>query len=154
MTPRCTPLVLTVLALVSACSTGPPPPAPLDTQNEMCAFCRMAVSEARFAAQLVAPAETPLFFDDIGCLAGYLSKHPALPGRAMAYVADHRTGAWVPAADAVYTKRAEIQTPMGSHIVAHASSASRDDDPAAKGGEAVPLTTLFGPAGPPTGASR
>ena len=42
---------LAPLLAVLACSRGPLGPAPLDTRNEACAHCRMAVSDARFAAQ-------------------------------------------------------------------------------------------------------
>lgn len=129
--------VLALLALL-ACSRGPQGPAPLDTRNEACAQCRMAVSSQRFAAQIVAPGEEPRFFDDLICFATYRKAHPQLPRGALAYVADHRTGEWVPADRAVFS-RAAIDTPMGSHLIAHASAASRDQDPAARGAVSATL---------------
>lgn len=135
---------------IAACSRGAPGPAPLDTRNDACAHCRMAVSDAGFAAQLVAPGEEPRFFDDVGCLRDWLKAHPDLPRRARAFVADHRTKAWVPAAAATYTRGPE--TPMSSHLVAHENAASRDADPAAAGGKPVPAAEIFGPSGPPDGA--
>jgi copper chaperone NosL len=126
---------LVTLLVILACSRGPVGPAALDTRNEACAHCRMAVSSQRFAGQLVAPGEEPRFFDDLACLAAYLKAHPQLPRGASAYVADHRTGDWVLADRAVYS-RAAVETPMGSHLIAHASAASRDLDPAAR--ESVP----------------
>ena len=134
----------------AACSGGPARPASLDTKNESCAFCRMAISDARLASQIVAPDEEPKFFDDIGCLRNHLRERPVAAG-SVAFVADHRTKAWVPAAQAVYTRVPGIETPMASHLVAHADPASRDQDPDAKGGENVPLADLFGPVGPPGG---
>lgn len=130
---------------LAACSAGPPQPAVLDTKNEACQWCRMTVSDARFAAQIVAPGEEPRFFDDAGCLAGYLKAHPPA-ARAVAYVADHRTKAWVRATDAVYTRAAGLETPMASHVLAHADAASRDLDPAAAAGAAVASAELFGAA--------
>jgi copper chaperone NosL len=97
----------------------------------------MAVSEARFAAQIVARGEEARFFDDIGCLRDFLRAEKPAAG-AMAYVADHRTGEWVHAARAVYTRVPGLATPMGSHVVAHADAASRDADARVRGG--VPLT--------------
>lgn len=138
-----------VLAL-AACTRGPLPPAPLDSRNEACASCRMLVSDPRNAAQVVAPGEEPLFFDDVGCLRDYLKGRVPAPGAA-AFVADHRTKAWVPAARAVYTKVAGLDTPMGSRIVAHADAASRDQDRAASGGVSVGVAEVFGAAGPPGG---
>jgi copper chaperone NosL len=72
----------------------------------------------------------------------------------VAFVADHRTKSWVRADRAVYTRVPGLETPMGSHVIAHADAASRDQDPDAAGGTPVPATELFGPAGPPVGAAR
>jgi copper chaperone NosL len=104
----------------------------------------MAVSTAVFASQLVAPGENPRFFDDIGCLADFLRAGKAPPG-AVAFVADHRTRAWVRADRALYTRVPGLETPMGSHVIAHADAASRDADPDARGGMPVPVSELFGP---------
>lgn len=137
-------LLLAVLLAAAACApAGPPPPAPLDTANEACRHCRMMVSDARFAAQLVAPAEEPLFFDDIGCLRDFLSENPQPTAGFTAYVADHRTRAWVPADQAVYTRVERLSTPMDSHLIAHADAASRAADPDAAGGTPLMPREVF-----------
>lgn len=132
-----------------ACSSGPPPPVTLDTTNTECAQCRMIASDIHFAAQIVAPGEEPKFFDDVGCLRDYLKAGATVSSEAVAYVADHRTGGWVAASDAVYTKATGISTPMNSGLIAHASTASRDADPSARGGAHLTVTDVFGEAGPP-----
>jgi copper chaperone NosL len=139
------------LLALAACSRGPPGPAPLDTRTEACAHCRMAVSDARFAAQLVAPREEPRFFDDVGCLRDDLRERRA-PSGAVAYVADHRTKAWVRASAATYARVPGLSTPMGSHLVAHADAASRSADADAAAGTPLSAAEVFGPAGPPEGA--
>lgn len=128
---------------MAACDTGVPRPAPIDTRTDACASCRMTVSNVRFAAQVLAPGEEPLFFDDLGCLAAYLRDHGPQPPDAVAYVADHRTGEWAPAATAVFTKIAGLETPMSSGLVAHASAASRDADPAAGRGSPLDAAAIF-----------
>ena len=138
-----------LLISLVACGSEPQP-APLDTRNEQCASCRMAVSSAVFASQLVAPGEVPRFFDDLGCLAGFLEAGKA-PAGAVAFVADHRTKAWIRADRAVYTRVPGLDTPMGSHVIAHADAASRDSDPDARGGAPVSPAEIFGAAGLPTG---
>jgi copper chaperone NosL len=112
----------------------------------------MAVSDARFAAQLMAPGEEPLFFDDLGCLRDHLAANPRPPRGTVAFVADHRTREWVRASKATFTRREDVATPMSSHLLAHASAASRDADPVAAGGVPVGLAELFGPEGPPDGS--
>jgi len=135
-----------VAIVALSCRSAPPAPAALDTRNDACANCRMAVSSARFASQIVAPGEEPRFFDDLGCLAAYLREHPTQPEGAVTYVADHRTGAWLPASDATFTKVSAMETPMGSHVVAHVSPGSRDADEAARGGTPVDAVGYFGRA--------
>lgn len=147
------PQSFTAVALLSsivmlACAAGPPGPAALDTKTETCRSCRMPVSDASLASQLGAPGEEPKFFDDIVCLRDFLAGSPSAKGGRVAYVADHRTGAWVRASAAVFT-RSKLETPMGSHWIAHADAASRGADPAAAGGANVPAHEIFGAAGPP-----
>jgi len=105
----------------------------------------MLVSDPRTAAQLVAPGEEPLFFDDLGCLGRYLREHPPRRG-AMVYVADHRTGSWVPARQAVYVLQPAASTPMGSHLLGYGSATSRDADPVTRGGRSVPAGEVLGEA--------
>jgi copper chaperone NosL len=111
----------------------------------------MAISETRFAGQLVAPSEEPKFFDDIGCLGHYVVGSKSLPKGTVAYVADHRTKNWVRAGDATYTILASLATPMASHLMAHTDAASRDADPDARGGTPRTAADIFGPGGPPGG---
>lgn len=141
-----------VAVWLAACASGPPGPAPLDTKNESCAWCRMAVSDARFAGQIAAPSEEPRFFDDVGCLGHFVAGGKARRPGAVAYVADHRTRTWVRADAALYTEVASLATPMGTHLIAHADPASRDADPDAQGGTPRTPAEVFGPGGPPGGA--
>ena len=126
-----------IVAMLTACGSSPPQPVAIDTANDACAHCRMIVSDARMAGQIVAPGEDPLVYDDIGCMARAIGGGKSADH---AYVADHRTGDWVPARTAAYTHVPTLPTPMGSHIIAHADDESRRADPAAAGGKPM----LFG----------
>ncbi len=106
----------------------------------------MIVSERRMASQMVAPGEEPLFFDDFACLRRYRQDH-ATPAGIVEYVADLRTGEWVGATRAVYTRTVRVRTAMNGGIIAHATNASRDADPAAAGGAAVALDEAVGTIG-------
>jgi copper chaperone NosL len=127
-------------------------PAELDPANTACQMCRMAVSDVHLAAQIAVPGVESQFFDDIGCLGEYLRQaNTKLPPDAVVFVADHRTGAWVRASGAMFTRAAQLETPMGGGIIAHASEESRRQDADAVGGTGVPMAELFGPSGPPNG---
>jgi copper chaperone NosL len=127
----------------AACGSSAPAPAVLDSGHDACAHCRMIVSDRRFASQIAAPLEEPKFFDDLGCLANYLKSAGRLDPRTVVYVADHSTLAWVPARAALFTRVETLTAPMGSHLVAHASAAARDADPAARAGTPVSLSDAF-----------
>lgn len=140
-------LPLLAAALLAGCPDAGHGPASLDTRHEQCAFCRMGVSDRRFAAQLTAPGAEPKFFDDVGCLRDWL-REPKEKAPWTAWVSDHRTKEFVPAATAVFTKSPTAQTPMNSGILAHADAASRDQDPAAAGGTPVAAADVLGPLSP------
>lgn len=142
-------LVLAAAALAASCGGGAPPPAKLDTSRDACGYCRMMVSDARMAMQIVAPLEEPRFFDDFGCLASFLKIAPLKPDTEV-YVTDHRTGEWIRADHAVYSRVATFSAPMGSHVIAHASEASRRADPEAADGVAMVAADVF-PGGVPGG---
>jgi copper chaperone NosL len=144
------PLVpLASMLALAGCGSGPLPPATLDARGDACTFCRMAVSAAGVAAQVVAPGEDPRFFDDIGCLASFLNEHPEQSAGAIAYVVDHHTRNWVRADAALYTRVPDFDTPMGSHLVAHADERSRHDDTVTARGTAAGNADVFGARRPP-----
>ena len=128
--------------IVSACAAGPVAPADPRMGEEACAHCRMTIVSRATAAQVARSGDEPVFFDDLGCLRDYLLHRPAAVD-AVVYVADHRSGAWVEASTARFTKTGSA-TPMASGLVAHADQASRDADPAAVGGAPVTARDVLG----------
>jgi copper chaperone NosL len=131
--------LLVACVAISACAAGTVGPANIRLGEDACAHCRMTVVSDKTAAQIVAPGAEPLIFDEPGCLRDFLSER-ALGEDAVVFVADHRTGAWIDARQAVFTRTSE-RTPMGSGLIAHADAASRDADAAALHG--APVTAGF-----------
>jgi copper chaperone NosL len=135
-----------------ACGGGVPSPARLDTNNDVCAVCRMVVSDQHLASQVLVPGEEPRFFDDLGCLARFLQEHPQQD--AVVYVADHRTGEWTRAETALYSRIASTATPMASGLIAHATPESRAQDAAAATSVRVDAAVVLGGLAPQQGARR
>src|SRR5262249_10133326 len=134
-------VVVWLVTMTAACA-GQPAPAALNPRADACGSCRMIVADQHFASQIVTPNPDPRFFDDFGCLQRYLAQHP-LPAGAVIFVADHRTGEWIAADSAVFSRVDALAAPMGSHVVAHASAPSRQADPSAASAVAVDPQTLF-----------
>ncbi len=86
---------------------------------EECGFCRMIVSEERYASAVVDEAGTASPFDDVGCLLNHLTERPAAPKRV--WVHDHAGGGWIAAEQAWFVRDPQGATPMGSGRVAFAS---------------------------------
>lgn len=131
-----------VVCLLAGCSQEAGGPAEIALGSDQCANCRMVIVSQTTAAQIVAPGDEPVAFDEVGCLRDYLA-HTPLQADAVAYVADHRTGAWIDARRALFTQ-ARTATPMASGIIAHADAASRDADPAARAGRPVTTVAILG----------
>lgn len=130
------------LLVVAGCGPGASGPVDIALGQDACAHCRMTIAATSTAAEIVAPGDEPLLFDDIGCLRDYLAGAAVAPD-AIVYVADHRTGAWVEAAHAVFTATS-VSTPMASGLLAHADTASRDADSAAREGSPVDVAAVVG----------
>jgi copper chaperone NosL len=110
-------ILLVVCLLLDACAKQDTKPVEI-TPEDMCAFCRMAISEKRFAAEFITRDGDALKFDDIGCMVDYLMAKQD-PQRVVAYfVADFETREWVQGEAAFYVRSAEFKTPMSHGIAA------------------------------------
>ena len=84
--------------------------------NDMCDYCRMAISEKRYAAELINTEGQAFKFDDIGCMTNFVRKNTL---KASAYfVMDFDERQWLKAEDAYYVRSPELPTPMNGNVVA------------------------------------
>lgn len=113
-----------------ACNRTPDlsPPQLLYGQVE-CEFCKMIVSEERFAAAAAIVGEEGRVqkpaFDDVGCLLKFLRDHPP-PGGAVLYVHDVASCRWLDASKAVFIQSDSLRTPMASNLAACESRAAAE----------------------------
>lgn len=115
MTLREGAVILGAAALLAGC--GPQAVRPVEIYPEdMCALCRMAISDQRFASEIVEENGTAHKFDDLGCLAQYRSRTKGLEVAGV-FLKDYETGDWVPEAAGTVVE-AGVSTPMGSGRVA------------------------------------
>jgi len=123
-----------LILFMFACSAGEIKPVAIE-DGDMCSFCKMAISQKQFAAEIITEDERVLKFDDIGCMV-HLRQNagPDLKASAI-FVTDHETRQWLTAEKAYFSRSSTIKTPMGSGILAFA-----DKDRA--GSDAVRFTDL------------
>ena len=117
----CRMFLLSIALLLCAGCKKSSQPEPLHPED-ICAVCKMAVSEQHFAAQALLPNGDYVKFDDVGCL----MKYQPLPKKDMIWLGDYLTTQWVRADSALILKTDSIRTPMGYGILAYASQDSFD----------------------------
>ena len=83
--------------------------------EDVCSNCRMAISDAAFACEVVVTDGDALKFDSSVCLESYRKKHPDAAGTI--FYADYETHAWLRANECVLV-RTSIETPMGPGAIA------------------------------------
>ena len=112
-------LVAAWILLFTGCSGADTKPVDIHPED-MCAACKMAFSDQRFAAEIVTEQGEAFKFDDIACLEGFESKHAGL-NIAAVYYRDFITKEWIPANGAVVIQT-DLASPMGSGKVAFKDS--------------------------------
>jgi copper chaperone NosL len=117
--------LVAILLLLSACQSGVPRPVAIEPED-MCAYCKMAISEKRFAAELIDREGQAFKFDDISCMTGFVKKREP-SNIAARFVMDFDTKEWVKAEQAFYVKSGEIKSPMGGGMIAFASESEARD---------------------------
>lgn len=88
--------------------------------EDNCAQCRMAISDERFASEIINDAGEVFKFDDVGCLLKYRSANHDMKVAAT-FVKDYETKQWLAYERAVIIET-DVETPMGSGKVAFADS--------------------------------
>ncbi len=92
--------------------------------NDMCAFCRMTISEKRYAAELMDQDGEVSKFDDIGCMANFRKQKTNDGSIRATFVMDFERREWLKAEDAFYVRSSEFKTPMSGGIVAFKDEAN------------------------------
>jgi copper chaperone NosL len=118
-------LICLLLAAVS-CTHRPPRPVELEA-TDMCAQCKMAISEKRYAAEIVDRDGNVIKFDNVGCMARYASAHDLKAQAAAWFVMDSDGREWLDARQALLVKSASIPGPMGSGILASKEQTKAED---------------------------
>ncbi len=123
-------LVLIVLAFVAAgCAQGTAEITPPEIRygEDVCAACKMIISDPRFAAAYtheISPGRYEnVLFDDIGDMLMHADQHPEHTVVAW-WVHDYDSEAWLNGAEAVYVFSNALRTPMAQGTAAFASEAA------------------------------
>lgn len=115
--------MLGLFSLFVACAASEIKPVELHAED-MCAYCKMAISERQYAAEFVTLDGETRKFDDIGCLLNYVKEQK--PQGATFFVNDYNTKQWLRANSAYFVRSSEINSPMSGGIIAFQNQADAE----------------------------
>jgi copper chaperone NosL len=111
------------LLMFGACQASGPEPIRLNRDN--CDFCKMSISDERFACELVTVKGRVYKFDDASCMLHYSREHADKTAAAGFYVCDFLgSHALTDVKAASLVKSEAIESPMGGHLAAFSSKDS------------------------------
>ena len=114
--------VIVILVVMVGCQTNSTEPVAL-APEDMCSYCRMAISEKRYAAELLDGDGRAFKFDDIGCMGNFVNRNKSEIKAIAYFVMDFDERAWIKADDAYYVRSSEVTTPMSGGIIAFQTQA-------------------------------
>jgi copper chaperone NosL len=110
--------------MLPGCSTGP---EPIQYGQDNCAFCKMAIADKRFGAEVCTRKGKVYKFDDFHCLLSAI--HSGTPNKkdiSAVYFVDFAGGPWIPATNSFLLHSDSLRTPMNGNIAAFASEDRRN----------------------------
>lgn len=138
--------------VLAACGDAGPRPVVLG--EDECGYCRMEVTDARFAAEAVTRTGRVHLFDSIDCLAGY-ARGAEPGGVASLWVTDvENAGTFVAAEQAGFLIGSALRGPMGNAVAFASPAAARAARSRHGGAVADWAAVLADSSGHVTGAHR
>lgn len=114
-------IMAAVLLLIALACQADQKPQAIEA-HDTCTSCKMAISQPRYAAEVVDKNGNAYKFDDIGCMLRYLRNHK-LPQHRI-YVMDYVSQQWLEAESAIFLKSEAIESPMASGLAAFRDQAA------------------------------
>lgn len=114
---------IATLIVFAQCQPSASGPVAIEA-NDMCSFCRMSISEERYAAELIDENGEVFKFDDIGCMANFIKQKRNNVRIDATFVMDFDRRDWLRAEDAFYVRSAELKTPMNGGMAAFSDESS------------------------------
>jgi len=111
--------------------------------EDVCSYCKMAISQKRYAAELIDSEGQAFKFDDIGCMINFI-KGKKNPAKTVAhFVMDFDERQWLKAEDACYVRAAELSTPMNGGIIAFKTESRAQEAAGKYQGKRLGFADLF-----------
>lgn len=109
-------IILSLIAMVTLVSCGPTEPQPIKLNSDSCDFCKMTISNSKYAAELITQKGRIYKFDDISCMIKYAKSNTTVEYSGF-YVNDYlNDNKFIDAEKGYYLKGGTISSPMRGNI--------------------------------------
>ena len=113
--------VLIAMLTLSACSSNEPKPIKLNKDG--CDFCKMKISNGKFASEIITKKGRYYKFDDIACMVQYVKINTSVPYTSF-FINDYLQGnTLIPAERSYYIKGGLLSSPMRGNVAAFTTQA-------------------------------
>lgn len=109
--------VLMAMFILVGCSEKEYKPKPISVETDVCEVCKMSITHADFAGQIVFKNNDHMVFDDLGCLMEYIVDNGE-DDIGAAFIVEETSGKWINVKDAVYLYNQDFWTPMSYGVLA------------------------------------
>ena len=127
---------------MTACENASLRPVDIEAAD-MCARCKMAISEKRYAAEAIDNDGNAFKFDNAACMVRFVLDRKLRAKVAAYFIADYDTRAWIDAHKVAYVKSAEIPSPMASGLAAFGAATNAAQFAAARHGKVIAFEELW-----------
>ncbi len=116
------PAAAVVALSVVMLSCGSNEPKPIKINSDMCEYCKMTISNGKFAAETITKKGRYYKFDDISCMVAYIKENSST-AFSTHFVGDFtQENSLIPVSSASFIKGGNIQSPMRGNIAAFPSA--------------------------------
>ncbi len=136
------PFLLAIVLCGSACISSALEPVEIYPED-MCSRCKMAISDKRFAGQILVEVGVARKFDDLGCLLKDMKERANRGDQPPAFAVDYGKREWVNVKEAYYVRSSRITTPMGSGLIAFKNRSDAEQAAAKYGANVLNYGDVF-----------
>jgi copper chaperone NosL len=119
------PFLLLMVILISSCSNQKP--RNINIGEDICAYCKMGITDNRFSSELITSKGKVYKFDAIECLAAfYNNSDRTIKDNAKLWVHDFmKPDKWLSVNTAIFMRSEKIRSPMALNLLAVGSDSER-----------------------------
>ena len=112
---------------IQACQ-GNNGPKPIAFGKDQCSYCKMTISDARFATQLITKKGRVYNFDDVSCMIAFVKEGSVKKEEVAAFYAPdyNHKNELLPAESLYFLKSGDLKSPMGGNLAASPNKADLD----------------------------